>query len=242
MSCLQNLGQEILKPGVLGIGEELLRGILFFDDSFVDKEDAGSHFSGKSHLVRDDCHRHARFRQLLHNFQNFADHFGVESGGGLVEEEHVRIHGQRADDRDTLFLSAGEACGIAAGEACGIGVSLVEKADTRQQALCFRVRLFLLHVAGAHGSQSDVPADRHVGEEVKVLEDHSHLSADRVDIGILVGEICSLENDMAAGRHFQKVQAAQESGFSRARRADDDDLLALADILCDAVEDDIVPK
>ncbi len=75
-----------------------------------------------------------------------------------------------------------------------------------------------------------------------MLEDHSHLSADRIDIGILVGEICPLENDMAAGRHFQKVQAAQESGFSRARRADDDDLLALADILCDAVEDDIVPK
>ena len=83
---------------------------------------------------------------------------------------------------------------------------------------------------------------RHAVEQIERLEHHSHFSADRVDIGILVGEICPLENDMAAGGHFQKVQAAQESGFSRARRADDNDLLALADILCDAVEDEIVPK
>ena len=93
-------------------------------------------------------------------------------------------------------------------------VGLLEEADTRQEALCLDVGFILLHKARAHRRQRDVPADGHVGEEIEVLENHSHLPADRVDIGILVGEVCSFENDVAAGGHFQKVETTQESGFS----------------------------
>ena len=33
---------------------------------------------------------------------------GIERGRRLVEQDHVRLHGQRAGDGDALLLSAGE--------------------------------------------------------------------------------------------------------------------------------------
>ena len=36
---------------------------------------------------------------------------GIERGAGLVEQQHFRIHGQRARDAQPLLLAAGEAVG-----------------------------------------------------------------------------------------------------------------------------------
>ena len=82
---LQHLGQEILQARVLRVGEEFVRRVLFFDNAFVDEEDAGADFSRKAHLVGDNGHGHAVVRELLHNFEHFADHFGVQGGSGLIE-------------------------------------------------------------------------------------------------------------------------------------------------------------
>ena len=43
--------------------------------------------------------------------QDLLDHFRVQSGGGLVKEHDLRLHGQSADDGDTLLLAAGEHVG-----------------------------------------------------------------------------------------------------------------------------------
>ena len=53
---------------------------------------------------------------------------------------------------------------------------------------------------------------------------------------------CSLEDDLAAGRLLQQVQAAQKGGLARAGRADDYDLLALLDMLVDTLEHLMVAK
>jgi hypothetical protein len=37
------------------------------------------------HLVRDDQHAHAFFRELLHHVEDFADRFGFECRGRFVE-------------------------------------------------------------------------------------------------------------------------------------------------------------
>ena len=182
----------------------------------------------------DDGHGHAGVCELLHNFQNLADHFGIEGGGGFVKQEHVRIHSQCADDGDTLFLSAGQAGRI--------GVCLVQKTDTRQKTLCLHVRLILCHKTGADRGKGNIPADGHVGKEIEMLEYHSHLSADHVDVRALIGQVCSLEDDLAACGHLQEIEAAQECRFSGTGRADDDDLLASSDILRDTVEHIVVAK
>ena len=47
-------------------------------------------------------------RERLHNRQDFADEFGVERGGDLVEKHHLGFHRQGARDSHALLLSAGQ--------------------------------------------------------------------------------------------------------------------------------------
>ena len=58
--------------------------------------------------MRDDEHRHPVPGEVAHHDQHLADELRVERGGDLVEEHHVRLHHQRAGDRDPLLLAAGE--------------------------------------------------------------------------------------------------------------------------------------
>ena len=43
-----------------------------------------------------------------HDVEDLVDHLRVERRGRLVEEHHLRVHGQRAGDGDALLLAAGE--------------------------------------------------------------------------------------------------------------------------------------
>lgn len=55
---------------MLRICEEFLRRILLLNISLVDKDDAGCHLSGKTHLVCNNDHGHARFGKLFHSIRN----------------------------------------------------------------------------------------------------------------------------------------------------------------------------
>ncbi len=50
-------------------------------------------------------------RELPHNLEHLADHFGVKRARRFVEQHHVGVHAQGADDRNTLLLPAGELAG-----------------------------------------------------------------------------------------------------------------------------------
>src|SRR5664280_302627 len=104
----QDLLQELLRPVVLRIFEELLRRRLRQDRPEVHEDDAVGDLPGKPHFVRDHDHRHSGERQILHDLENLADHLGVEGRGGLVEEHDLRFHRQPPGDRHPLLLPAGE--------------------------------------------------------------------------------------------------------------------------------------
>ena len=70
-------------------------------------------------------HGHAVGGQLLHNCQHLAYHFRIQGGGGLVEEQNVRVHSQRPGDGHPLLLTAGQLGRV--------GGSLVQKADPLQK-------------------------------------------------------------------------------------------------------------
>ena len=72
------------------------------------KTSAVADLARELHLVRDDEHRHPVARQIAHHDQHLADELRIERGRDLVEEHHVRVHHQRAGDRDPLLLAAGE--------------------------------------------------------------------------------------------------------------------------------------
>jgi len=70
-----------------------------------------------------------------------------------------------------------------------------------------------------------------------MLEDHADLLAHLVDVGVLVGEITTFDDDLARCHFFQEIQAAQEGGLAGARRPDHGDDLTLVDSGGDALED-----
>ena len=79
---------------MLGVREELLRGLIFLDPALIDEDDAVGHLAGEAHLVGDHQHGDAGVGQLLHQLQHLADHLRVKGGGGLVEQDDIRVHGQ----------------------------------------------------------------------------------------------------------------------------------------------------
>ena len=68
--------------------------------------------AGEPDLVGDHHHGHAALRQVQHHLEHLADHLGIERRGRLVEQHHFRLERERAGDRDTLLLAAGELLGI----------------------------------------------------------------------------------------------------------------------------------
>ena len=171
---------------------------------------------------------HAGVHQALDDGQHLADHFGIQRGGGLVEQHHFRLHGQRAHDGQALLLSAGQAVRVL--------VLLLQKAHAVEQLLGQLIGLGLGLFAQHDGRQRDVLLHRLVREDVEVLEHHAHVLAQLVDVGALGGQLGALVEHLALLRDFQKVQAAQERALAGAGRADDGNDLALLNLFVDALQ------
>ena len=74
--------------------------------ALVNEKHACPDLSGKTHLMGNNDHCHAFVCKSLHKIKNLADHLGVKSGGWLIKQNDIRIHGKRTDDGNTLFLTA----------------------------------------------------------------------------------------------------------------------------------------
>ena len=112
---------------MLGVREELLRGLILLDPALIDEDDAVGYLAGKAHLVGDHQHGDAGVGQLLHQLQHLADHLRVKGGGGFVEQDDIRVHGQSTGNGHALLL--------AAGKALGEHIGFIGQADTGQQLL-----------------------------------------------------------------------------------------------------------
>ena len=164
--------------------------------------------------------------QLLHQLQHLADHLRVEGGGGFVEQDDIRIHGQSAGNGNALLL--------AAGKALGEHIGFIGQADTGQQLLGTLGSLFLALELEQLRGQAEVLLDGQVGEEVEVLEHHAHLLAHSVDVGIV--HLHPFKLDGAGGGDLQPVQAPQKGGLAAAGGADQAHHVAAVDVDIDALE------
>ncbi|WP_317454157.1 hypothetical protein [Streptomyces sp. TRM68416] len=82
-------------------------GLALFQDGSVGHDDeVVGDVSRELHLVRHHDHGHAVVGEFPHHVQHLQAQFGVERGGGLVEEHHLGVEGQGARDGDALLLSA----------------------------------------------------------------------------------------------------------------------------------------
>ena len=223
---LQHLRKECFQSGMLRIREQLLRRLVLLDPAVVDEDDAVGHLAGEAHFVGDHQHGDAGVGQLLHQFQNLAHHFGVEGAGGLVEQDHVRIHGKGTGNGNALLL--------AAGQALGVDVGLVGQAHAGQQFVCLGGDGFLILQLQQGRGQLQIFLHSQVREQVEVLEHHAHLLAHSVDVGFV--HLSALELHGAAGGDLQPVQAAQEGRFSAAGGADQADHIAAVNININALQ------
>ena len=160
--------------------------------------------------------------ELLHHVQHLADELRVERRGRLVEQHQLRLHRQRARDRDALLL--------AAGELRRVGVELVGQADAVEQLARALARLLARDPLHADRRAGDVLQRGHVREQVEVLEDHADLGALARDLGFaqLVQPVADLAvaDELAVDRQapgvdlLEVVDAAQERRLARAGRAE----------------------
>jgi putative glutamine amidotransferase len=97
--------EELARPGFAGLREDLLRQPLLEDAAAVEEAHAVRDVAREPHLVGGDQHRHATGGQLPDHVEHLRHQLRVQGGRHLVEQEEVRVHGQRPDDRHPLLLT-----------------------------------------------------------------------------------------------------------------------------------------
>ena len=78
----------------------------------MEEAHAARDVAGEPHLVRRDQHRHPARRELADHVEHLRDELRVERARHLVEQQQLRLHRERADDRDALLLPAREPVGV----------------------------------------------------------------------------------------------------------------------------------
>ncbi|EMF03274.1 hypothetical protein F518_22560 [Serratia marcescens VGH107] len=201
-----------------------LPGVALFDDLPVDhKHHPIRRFARKADFMRDDHQRDAQIRQSLNHVQHFTDQLGIERGGRLIEQDHLRVQRQRARDGDALLL--------AAGEVARIGIRLVAQPDGIQQLIGHRLRPFAGVNFVHHRRFDDVFQHRQVREQVEVLEhvaDVDALPENGLFLQLVqpvalaaVTDVVAVDADKALVHALQVVDRPQQRRFARAGRAED---------------------
>ena len=167
-------------------------------------------------VVRDEDRRHVDVvvEAAQPRPQLLAD-AGVERAEGLVEQEDLRLDGERPRERHPLPLAAGELRGVAVGEA----VQLHE----REQLVHAGAHLALRTLADGE-PERDVLEHRHVLERRVVLEHHADAALLRSHVrGVLAEDLDSaLVGLLEAGDHPEErrlaAPARAEEGGQRPAR------------------------
>ena len=172
-------------------------------------------------------HGHAALGEVGHQRQHALDELRVEGGGGLVEEHHLRLHGQGAGNGDTLLLAAGEVGGT------GVGLVL----EPHQVELLERLGPGLLgrQLAQLPQRQRDVVHHGLVREQVELLEHHADPLAQLVRV--VLQDRAAVEQDVALVRFDQAVHDAQQRGLPEPEGPITEAVVPCLDVQVDAAQD-----
>ena len=197
------------------------------DGAVLDEDDLVG--VGHGDQVVGDDHRGAAVHEAAQRLEDAAGRFGVEAGGGLVEEQDGRVADHGAGDGDALALPAGEHAAALA----DAGVVAVGQAQDEVVGVGGRGGGGDVLVGGVGAAPADVVGDGAVEDEC-LLEDGG-------DVAPQVGECEVAQVDVVEGdRPGVGVVGAQqqlgERGLARAAGADDGDLGAGGDLEVDVVQ------
>ena len=145
--------------------------------------------------------------------------FGIEMGGGLVENDNVRRLEEQTGDSKALLLAAGEAVAALADH----GFELVGETLYEIQDLRVAKSGADLVVGGVGPGIEQVGADG-VVEEMGILGDDADTLVDRVELQ--VADIDAADADGAALRVVEARDEVGDGGFAGAGGSDQRDQLA----------------
>src|SRR5450631_3228033 len=90
-------------------GKHLVRRSLFDNRTAAEKNHAVGDFVGEPQLVGRDDHGQAILdREAPDHLQHLIDQFRIERRGRLIEQQHARVRGNGARNRNALLLAAGQ--------------------------------------------------------------------------------------------------------------------------------------
>src|SRR3954453_9031350 len=181
--------EELLGPGLLRLGKDLLRRALLQDHAFVEEADPVSDVTGEAHLVGGDQHRHAARGQFADHLEHLRHELRIEGARHLVEQHQVGAHRQCSDDCYPLLLATRETVRKI--------VALVGEPEALEQLrrLCLRPRTGNAERKGRR--QRHVAQNAHVREEVVRLEDDADSPANAVHVDTGRRDLFALDNDPA---------------------------------------------
>ena len=113
-------------------------------------------------------------REVAHHDEHLADELGVERRRDLVEQHDVRLHHQRARDRDPLLLPAGELVRVLP--------RLLLEPDAPSSSCARASASRLLHLADAPRGERQVVDHAEMREEIELLEHDPDALADLRDV------------------------------------------------------------
>ena len=216
------------------VGEDLLGRSLFDEPPGVQDADALAEAHDQSEVVRDQQDGGVDApAQLLDEVEDLGLHGGVEAGGRLVEDEQLRVHGQRHGDDHALLLAAGELERIAAQRPVGVG-----DGDAAQALARLLERRLLVQALVIVEDLGELVADAHRGAQRlgRVLVDHGDLAAAPLAQRLLA----QLADVLAVDQHPAVVERAVggevahgghgQRGLAAARLADQPVGLAALDL------------
>src|SRR3954453_12960334 len=181
--------EELLGPGLLRLGGDLLRRPVLQDHPFVEEADPVRDVTGEAHLVGGDQHRHAARGQFADHLEHLRDELRIERARHLVEQHQVGAHCQCSDDCDPLLLATREAVRKV--------VPLVGEPEALEQLrrLCLRPRAGNAERKGRR--QRHAPHRIYVREKVLRPENNTHTRADVVYVVAGGPDLFALDNDPA---------------------------------------------
>ena len=191
-------------------------------------------------VVGDEDHRHAELALELAQQQEDLDlHGGIERGGGLVGQQHLRPAGERERDHRALAHAAGHFVRIGIEPAARRG-----DAHALEHVECALARLRRAHAFVADHGLGDLLADGvdRIEREHRLLKDHRDgAPAHALERGfierqhVLAGDL-DRAGDHAALRRQHAQQGAQRHALAGAGFAEQAEHLALGERDVDAVD------
>ena len=209
---------EACDEQVRGMVEHLLRGADLLNEAVAHDDDAVAERHGLDLIVRDvDKGRVDLLAQLDDLRAHLVAQLRVKVRQRFVHQEHLGVAHDGAADGDALALTAGERLGLA--------VEVLGDVQNFRGFAHLAVDLVLGHLLELE-RERHVLIHRHVRVERVVLEDHRNVAV----LGGHVVHQLAVDVQLARADLLQTRHHAQRGGFAAARRADEDDELAVGNV------------